>query len=64
MYLNDNLMKQVKIYNELDSIWDKLKYCDDVVQYYDTSIYLSLNKDICYYYWKQEKLRMNFVFYT
>jgi hypothetical protein len=57
-------MKQVKIYNELDSIFDKINYCDDVVQYYDTSIYLSLNKDICYYYWKQEKLRMNFVFYT
>jgi len=64
MYLNDNLMKQVKTYNNLASIWDKLKYCDDIVMYYETNLYDSLNKDVCLMYWKEQREKLNFIFYT
>ncbi len=64
MYLNDNLVKQVKTYNNLSSIWDKLKYCDDIVRYYETNLYDSLNKEVCLIYWKEQRDKLNFIFYT
>jgi hypothetical protein len=62
MYLDDKLWKQVNVYYNINSMIDKYRYVDDVIYYYDTHEYESIQRNWCYRYWKSVRIELDFYF--
>ena len=62
MYLDDKLWKQVNAYYNINSMIDKYRYVDDVIYYYDTHEYESIQRNWCYRYWKSVRIELDFYF--
>ena len=62
MYLDDKLWKQVNVYYNINSMIDKYRYVDDVIYYYDTHEYESIQRHWCYRYWKSVRIELDFYF--
>lgn len=50
-YLNDDLIKQIDNMENLDEL-SKFYMIENILEYYKNNKYESINRDICYFYWK------------
>ena len=50
-YLNDEIHKQIEMMLFLNNE-DKYNMIKDILNYYKNNKYKSINRDICYFYWK------------
>ena len=50
-YLNDEIHKQIEMMLFLNNE-DKYNMIKDILNYYKNNKYESINRDICYFYWK------------
>lgn len=62
-YLYDNVYKQIETYEKINKITDKLKYIEDVLEYYKTTNYKSIDKELCINYWKQKNDYLDFILF-
>ncbi len=62
-YLYDNVYKQIEVYEKINKITDKLKYIDDILEYYKTTNYISIDKELCINYWKQKNDYLDFILF-